>query len=66
MIPINGLTFENITIDWFKIWRERSGLPHKTVTLVVKPPRGKGHTIQIYVSPTGRSVRVFKNGRELK
>lgn len=28
--------------------------------------RGPKHVIQIYQSPTGKSMRVFKDGRELK
>ncbi|MGW3992178.1 hypothetical protein ACWEF6_01695 [Amycolatopsis sp. NPDC004772] len=35
-------------------------------TTVVRLTPDHGSNLEIYVSPTGRSVRVFREGRELK
>lgn len=62
---------ENYLTDYGFIWEgievERTttiGLPQgDTRVLTVKVNKTK---LTIYVSPTGRSIRVFKNGKELK
>jgi len=48
---------------WRGVEVERLAVVRESAVLGIKAGKSK---LEIYVSPTGRSVRVFKNGKELK
>ena len=56
-----GFRWGPITVQRYAQLNDRNG-PIRVLGI----ESDKASTLHIYVSPTGRSVRVFRNGKELK
>lgn len=58
----HGFTWGPMLVErWASFPRSSRG---KTRVIGIRTPGG--HVLNVYVSPTGRSVRVFRDGKELQ
>ncbi len=57
-----GFTWGPVSVERTAVFEHSNG-PYR-VLRVVAPEVGR--SVEIYISPTGRSMRVFRNGVELK
>lgn len=67
--PHNGspeIALTQYGFDWGGAVVERTMSFRDGVCITIKGKRGKKNTINVYVSPTGQSIRVWKGRKELK